>query len=35
LDKGIRTGFGYGVEKTLKGLARAEILMRSLKQPCQ
>jgi DNA-binding transcriptional MocR family regulator len=31
LDKGIRTGFGYGVEKTLKGLARAETLMRSLK----
>ncbi len=31
LDKGIRTGFGYGVEKTLKGLARAEALMRSLK----
>jgi aspartate/methionine/tyrosine aminotransferase len=31
LDKGIRTGFGYDVEKTLKGLARVEALMRSLK----
>jgi hypothetical protein len=31
LDKGIRTGFGYDVEKTLKGLDRAEALMRSLK----
>jgi hypothetical protein len=31
LDKGIRTGFGYDVEKTLKGLARAEALMRTLK----
>jgi len=31
LDKGIRTGFGYDVEKTLKGLARAETLMRTLK----
>ena len=31
LDKGIRTGFGYDVEKTLKGLDRAESLMRRLK----
>jgi aspartate/methionine/tyrosine aminotransferase len=31
LDKGIRTGFGYDVKKTLKGLGRAETLMRSLK----
>ncbi len=31
LDKGIRTGFGYDVEKTLKGLARVEALIRSLK----
>ncbi|MBN1548806.1 MAG: aminotransferase class I/II-fold pyridoxal phosphate-dependent enzyme [Syntrophaceae bacterium] len=31
LDKGIRTGFGFGIEKTLKGLARVEALMRSLK----
>lgn len=31
LDKGIRTGFGYDVEKTLKGLDRAEALMRTLK----
>ncbi|MGD9347933.1 MAG: aminotransferase class I/II-fold pyridoxal phosphate-dependent enzyme [Candidatus Aminicenantes bacterium] len=31
LDKGIRTGFGLDVEKTLKGLARVEDLMRSLK----
>jgi len=31
LDKGVRTGFGYGIEKTLKGLARVEALMRSLK----
>lgn len=31
LDKGIRTGFGYDLEKTLKGLARVEALMRSLK----
>jgi aspartate/methionine/tyrosine aminotransferase len=30
LDKGIRTGFGHGVEKTLKGLRRAENLMRTL-----
>jgi len=30
LDKGIRTGFGYDVKKTLKGLARAEILMHTL-----
>ena len=31
LDKGIRTGFGFGIAKTLKGLARVEALMRSLK----
>jgi aspartate/methionine/tyrosine aminotransferase len=31
LDKGIRTGFGIDVEKTLKGLACVEALMRSLK----
>ncbi len=31
LDKGIRTGFGFGIEKTLEGLARVEALMRSLK----
>ena len=31
LDKGIRTGFGFGIEKTLKGLARVEALMRTLK----
>jgi aspartate/methionine/tyrosine aminotransferase len=31
LDKGIRTGFGYDIKKTLKGLARVEALMRSLK----
>lgn len=31
LGKGIRTGFGYDVEKTLKGLARVEIFMRSLR----
>jgi len=31
LDKGIRTGFGFGIEKTLKGLARVEALLRSLK----
>jgi aspartate/methionine/tyrosine aminotransferase len=31
LDKGIRTGFGIDIEKTLKGLARVETLMRSLK----
>jgi DNA-binding transcriptional MocR family regulator len=31
LDKGIRIGFGYDVEKTLKGLVRAEALMRTLK----
>jgi aspartate/methionine/tyrosine aminotransferase len=31
LDKGIRTGFGLDSEKTLKGLARVETLMRSLK----
>ncbi len=31
LDKGFRAGFGYDVEKTLKGLARVEALMRSLK----
>jgi aspartate/methionine/tyrosine aminotransferase len=30
LDKGIRTGFGYDVEKTVKGLDRVETLMRSL-----
>jgi DNA-binding transcriptional MocR family regulator len=33
LDKGIRAGFGVDVEKTLKGLARVEALMRSLKDP--
>lgn len=31
LDKGIYIGFGYDVEKTLKGLARLETLIRSLK----
>jgi aspartate/methionine/tyrosine aminotransferase len=31
LDKGIRTGFGFGIEKTLNGLTRVEALMRSLK----
>jgi len=31
LDKGIRTGFGFGIEKTLKGLARVEALMHSVK----
>jgi aspartate/methionine/tyrosine aminotransferase len=31
LDKGIRTGFGYDVEKTLMGLDRVETLMRDLK----
>jgi hypothetical protein len=31
LDKYIRTGFGVDIEKTLKGLARVEALMRSLK----
>ena len=31
LDKGIRTGFGIDVKKTLKGLDCAEALMRSLK----
>jgi aspartate/methionine/tyrosine aminotransferase len=30
LEKGIRTGFGFGIEKTLKGLDRAETLMREL-----
>ena len=30
LDKGFRTGFGHDVEKTLRGLARFETLMRSL-----
>jgi hypothetical protein len=35
LDKGIRTGFGFGIEKTLKGLVRVEALMRSLKKPHQ
>ncbi len=30
LGKGIRTGFGLDIEKTLKGLARVETLMRSL-----
>jgi hypothetical protein len=30
LDKGLRIGFGCGIEKTLKGLARVETLMRSL-----
>jgi DNA-binding transcriptional MocR family regulator len=32
LDKGIRTGFGFGIEKTLEGLARVETLMRGLKE---
>lgn len=31
LDKGIRTGFGLDIEKTLKGLAHVEALMRTLK----
>lgn len=31
LDRGIRTGYGYDLEKTLKGLARAEELMRAMK----
>lgn len=31
LDKGIRTGFGLDIEKTLKGLTRVETLMRTLK----
>jgi hypothetical protein len=31
LDKGIRIGFGFGIEKTLKGLDRVEALMRTLK----
>jgi aspartate/methionine/tyrosine aminotransferase len=30
LGKGIRTGFGLDIEKTLKGLARVEALMRTL-----
>jgi len=30
LDKGFRIGFGYDLEKTLNGLNRAEILMRTL-----
>jgi len=30
LDRGIRTGYGYDLEKTLEGLARTETLMRSL-----
>ena len=30
LDKGLRIGFGFGIEKTLRGLARVENLMRSL-----
>jgi hypothetical protein len=30
LDKGFRIGFGYDLEKTLNGLARAEALMRTL-----
>jgi aspartate/methionine/tyrosine aminotransferase len=31
LDKGIRIGFGYDVEKSLEGLACAEALMRAMK----
>ena len=31
LEKGIRAGFGFGVEKTLTGLGRVDALMRSLK----
>jgi len=31
LDRGIRIGFGYNVEKSLEGLARAEALMRAMK----
>ena len=31
LDKGIRTGFGLDIEKTLMGLARVETLMRTMK----
>jgi len=31
LGKYIRTGFGLDIERTLKGLARVEALMRSLK----
>ena len=30
LDKGLRIGFGFGIEKTIRGLARVETLMRSL-----
>lgn len=30
LDKGLRIGFGFGIEKTLRGLARVENLMRGL-----
>ena len=30
LDKGLRIGFGFGIEKTLRGLARVETLMRGL-----
>lgn len=31
LDRGIRVGFGYDVDKSLEGLARAEALMRTMK----
>jgi aspartate/methionine/tyrosine aminotransferase len=31
LEKGIRVGFGYDAEKSLKGLAHAEALMRAMK----
>jgi len=31
LDKGLRIGFGFGIEKTLRGLARVENLMRGLR----
>lgn len=33
LGKGIRTGFGLEIEKTLKGLDRVEALLFSLKLP--
>jgi aspartate/methionine/tyrosine aminotransferase len=31
LKEGIRVGFGYDVDKSLEGLARAEALMRTMK----
>ena len=31
LEKGIRIGFGYDVEKLLKGLARAEALIHAMR----